>query len=66
MKDSVFAEVVTIIMTLFGMFMAALVFVCADMRQTFWCIFFSAMLTGSAAISVYTIRNERGGMMWHE
>lgn len=59
MKDSVFAEVVTIIMTLFGMFMAALVFVCADMRQTFWCIFFSAMLTGSAMVAIYTIRTER-------
>ena len=59
MKDSVFAEVVTIIMTLFGMFMTALVFVCADMRQTFWCIFFSTMLTGSAAVAIYTIRTER-------
>lgn len=59
MKDSVFAEVVTIIMTLFGMFMAALVFVCADMKQIFWCIFFSAMLTGSVAVAIYTIRIER-------
>ena len=59
MKDSVFAEAVTIIMTLFGMFMTAFVFVCADMRQTFWCIFFSAMLTGSAAVAIYTIRTER-------
>lgn len=33
MKDSVFAEVVTIIMTLFGMFMTALVLVCADIQK---------------------------------
>lgn len=62
----VFYDLTILLMALLSIALVSMIAITAARHETAWCIFFSTVQIAAIATTAYAIKQERGGVMWHE